>query len=364
MTDQADLKKTPLFEEHFALKARLIPFGGWLMPVQYEGILAEYESARNAVALFDTSHMGEFVIEGDCLKSRLDYLLTQSIDEMPLKTGRYGFLLNSQGGVIDDLIVFREDLKKWFIVVNGATTTKDAEHFRKSLSEGAVFKDISLQTGKLDIQGPKAREVLKSFLDDIEKLDYFTFDYFDLLGNNVLISRTGYTGELGYEIFCPWVKTKDLWQAFLENKKVKPAGLGARDVLRCEMGYSLYGHELNEQITPIECGLSRFIDLKKDFLGKEALLKQKDIKGKAIGMVSITRRSPRAEQKIYSKDGQKIGVVTSGTFSPYLKKGIGLGYLSQQGYPKGESILFGDDDAKHEAVISERVFYKNGSLKN
>ena len=255
----------------------MVPFGGWDMPVQYkEGILAEYEQTRKGAAVFDICHMGEFIIEGDAQASGLDRLVMQRLSDIPIKTSRYGAMLNEEGGVLDDLIVFRLEEKKWFMLVNASTADDDAAHFRRELSSTAVFHDISAQTGKIDIQGPLSREVMKQFVPDIEKLNYFHFDFFNLLGHNVLISRTGYTGELGYEIFYPWDKTLVLWEALLKDTRVKPAGLGARDLLRIEAGYCLYGHELQENISVLESGLDRFIDWEKEFIGKEALLKEKE----------------------------------------------------------------------------------------
>jgi len=361
-----DLKRTPLYDEHVKLKARMVPFGGWDMPVQYEGILDEYKHTREAVTLFDISHMGEFIIEGNLRDKGLDCIVTMPLESLPVKSSRYGLMLNDQGGVIDDLIVFRLEQEKWFIVVNGATTDKDATHFKKHLSDKARFLDVSMQTGKLDLQGPLSREVLSFLVDDVTKLDYFKFDFFNLLGEQVLISRTGYTGELGYEIFYPWDKTKQLWQALLNDQRVKPAGLGARDVLRLEMGYSLYGHEIDEHISPLEAGLKRFIDFKKDFLGKDALGKQVDqrLKRTLVGFISDSRRSPRSEQKIYSIDHQDIGFVTSGTFSPYLEKGIGLGLVPIEFNHLGAKIFFGDEKSKSPAIISEKTFYKIGSLRH
>jgi aminomethyltransferase len=366
MSIETTLQRTPLYEEHIALKARMVPFGGWEMPVQYEeGILAEHAYTRNATTLFDTCHMGEFVVEGDCQKSGLDCLVTMAIADMPLKTCRYGMLLNDQGTVMDDLIVFREEQEKWFIVVNGATTAKDKAHFQKHLTSSARFQDISSKTGKIDVQGPQSRKVLSQLVDQIEKLDYYSFDYFSLLGMNVLISRTGYTGELGYEIYLPWEKTVQVWKKLLSLCDVKPAGLGARDILRLEVGYSLYGHEINESITPLEAGLSRFVDFNKDFIGKEALLKQKaqGLSRKLIGFCSLTRRSPREKYKIYSEDNQEIGFVTSGAFSPSLDKGIGLGYVSSLLSKEGTKIFWGDEKNKNLGEIAGKVFYKRGTLK-
>ena len=364
MITQEQLKRTSLFEEHLKLKAKMVPFGGWEMPVQYQGILAEYEQTRRGVAVFDTSHMGEFLIKGEAVTSGLDKIVTMPIVDMPLKTSRYGFILNDQGGIIDDLIVFRVKENEWFIVVNGGTTEKDAIHFKKYLTKDAHFEDISLTTGKLDLQGPLARDILADINPEIKKLGYFSFDYFDLLGEKVLISRTGYTGELGYEIFFPWGRIKELWQILLKDERVKPAGLGARDVLRIEMGYSLYGHELAENISPLEAGLSKFIDFNKDFRAKEILVKQREgMKRKLAGFVSSNRRSPRSEQKIYSTDNEEIGVVTSGSFSPALNKGIGLGFVKKELAALGTKIFIGGEKAL-EAAISEKMFYKKGSLKN
>jgi len=260
--------------------------------------------------------------------------------------------------------VFEDE--KWFLVVNGATTEKDAAHLKKYAQCAQLFEDVSQKTAKLDLQGPLSREILSKLVENIEKLNYYTFDFFDCLGENVIISRTGYTGELGYEIYYPWDKVPALWKEILTNHQVKPAGLGARDVLRIEMGYSLYGHELGEEFTPLESGLSRFVDLEKDFIGREALLKQKkekELSRKIIGFISESRRSPRAGVKIYSEKDEEIGIVTSGTFSPSRKNGIGLGFISYDYSEKGTRIFIGDDKNKFPAVISNKTFYNNGSLK-
>ncbi|MBI5415291.1 MAG: glycine cleavage system aminomethyltransferase GcvT [Candidatus Omnitrophica bacterium] len=360
---QETLKQTPLYNEHVALNARIVPFGGWEMPVQYEGILAEYEHTRKAVTLFDTCHMGEFLVHGGCRESGLDQIVTMSIADMPLKSCRYGMMLNDQGGVIDDLIVFREEKEKWFIVVNGATTAKDARHLRERLRQPEAFEDISASIGKIDVQGPLSREVLEKYAPGIGKLAYYTFDQFNLLGERVLISRTGYTGELGYEIYSSARTVGAIWRELLKNKEVNPAGLGARDVLRLEAGYSLYGHELNEDITPLEAGLDKSVDFTKDFIGKDALLTQRKegLRRKITGFISDTRRAPRQDQRIYSRTGEAVGTVTSGTFSPFCQKGIGLGFVPLTCAQKGVTIYFAED--KNAAKITGKIFYQNDSLK-
>ena len=204
-----------------------------------------------------------------------------------------------------------------------------------------------------------------SLVPDVKKLGYYTFDQMTLLGASCLISRTGYTGELGYEIYYPWEKAKELWKTFLKNDKVKPTGLGVRDVLRIEMGFSLYGHELEEHISPLDAGLNKFLDWNKDFIGRAALLEQKQ-SGVKRGMgcfVSDSRRSPRAGHKIYDAQQNKIGLVTSGTFSPALQGGIGMGFIDAEHSAIGGKIIFGDEKSKGTGTLIQRPFYKNGTLK-
>ena len=266
MPVETSLHNTPLADVHAALGAKMVGFGGWNMPLQYESILAEWEHNRKTVSLFDCSHMGEFMIKGDAVACGLDAIVIQTITDMPVNTCRYGAMLNDSGGVIDDLIVYRKGPQDWMIVVNAANIEKDARHFRANLNAAAYFEDASFKTAKLDVQGPQSRDVLKALgLAAIEKLTYYTFGQFQITGIPCLISRTGYTGELGYEIYCPWEKCKEIWKTILNNATVKPTGLGVRDVLRVEMCYSLYGHELGETISPLEAGLDKFIDGTKRF---------------------------------------------------------------------------------------------------
>ncbi|MCA9401425.1 MAG: glycine cleavage system protein T, partial [Candidatus Omnitrophica bacterium] len=303
---------------------------------------------------------------GQLQKSGLDGIVTQALDDLPVLSCRYGTMLNESGGIIDDLIVFREDVEKWFLVVNGATTDKDVAHIQNHLTDDAVFKDLSSDLGKLDLQGPLSREVLKKLAPGIERLNYYSFDYFELLGEKVLISRTGYTGELGYEIYFPWEETPELWNALLQDDRVQPAGLGARDILRLEVGYSLYGHELSEVINPIEGGLKKFINFDKNFIGKNALMQYLNdgIARKTVGILSQNRKSPRAGDKIYTPELEEIGEVTSGSFSPCLKKGIGLGLISKPEAQLNEPILIGNLESQFSANIASKFFFKDGSLKS
>ncbi len=366
MSTETILKQTPLYQDHLSLGARVIGFGGWEMPVSYEGIIGEYENTRRGVSVFDTCHMGEFLIEGDCRKSGLDRLVTQKISDMPPGSCRYGMTLNDQGGIIDDLVVYRIEENKWMVVVNGATTDKDEAQFVSHLTEDAAFKNVSRATGKLDIQGPLSRDVLKSFIPGIEKLNYYEFAQFDFLGGRNIVSRTGYTGELGFEIYFPWDKIPQLWKKLLENPAVKPAGLGARDVLRLEMGYSLYGQDIDETVSPLEAGLGRFVDFEKDFIGKGALIKQKNegAPRKSICFISQTRQSPRHHHKIYDENTKEVGTVTSGGFSVALKKGIGIGLVLRSCELKGKTFFAGDEKNKIPVELFVKPFYKSGTLKN
>ncbi len=367
MTTAIDLHNTPLLQEHIALGAKMVGFGGWNMPLQYEGIIAEWDYNRKACSIFDCSHMGEFLINGDAIRSGLDRIVTQAIIDMPFKTCRYGVMLNDKGGVIDDLIVYRKAKDEWMIVVNAANIDKDAAHFKKYLSKDALFSDVSVETAKLDLQGPLSRDVLMPLIGEgIKHLEYYSFDTFVLLGEECLISRTGYTGELGYEIYCPWSKAKLVWQALLKDARVKPTGLGVRDVLRIEMCYPLYGHELDEQISPLEAGLGRFMDWTKDFIGKPAAsqLKEQGIKRSLASIKSESRRSPRVGHKIFHQSGAAIGDVVSGTFSPGLNVGIGMAFVQKNENILEKGILFGDDKSKCNGCIVKKPFLTHTSLKN
>jgi len=364
MLTETLLKQTPLHAEHIRLGARMVPFGGWEMPLQYAGIFDEYQQTRRNVSVFDTSHMGEFIITGSARSSGLEELVTQSLDDLNVGACRYGMLLNQNGGVIDDLIVFRCEEERWLLVVNAGTRDKDAEHITARLKASNIFKDLSGQTAKLDVQGPASRDLLMSFIPGIEQLTYFTFKTFDVLGEAVLVSRTGYTGELGYEIFYPTEKIQRLWHHLLEHGAL-PAGLGVRDVLRLEMGYSLYGHELREDISPLEAGLSRFIAWNKDFIGRAALEKQKQSAGlrRSVAFVSHSRRIPRDGQTLFAADGRVLGLVTSGTFSFGLNRGIGLGLIADDSAVMNGPIYFGRETQRLPADITRLPFYKDGSLK-
>ncbi len=362
-----DLKLTPLYEKHKKLEAKIEAFAGWSMPIQYEGIIAEHNWTRQSCSLFDTCHMGELIIQGDPKEGNLDSVLTVNLTNMETGKCSYGFMLNEQGGVIDDLVVYKLAQDKWMLVVNAGPLAKDEAHLRKHLKTD--IENISEDTAKLDVQGPISREVLRKLLgpeiNKLERLKYYHFDYFSILGERIIISRTGYTGELGYELYIGRKRAEELWDLLLSDERVRPAGLGARDTLRLEMGYPLYGQDMNEETTPIEAGLDRVVDFEKEFIGRSVLLKQKEkgIKKKFVCFIANSRRSPRHNYKIYV-DKKEIGFVTSGTFSPSLSCGIGMGYIDPDYYNLGAKIITKEGRIKIEATITKRPFYKNGSLKN
>jgi aminomethyltransferase len=343
--------------------AKMAPFGGWLMPIQYDGILTEHAHTRAKVSVFDICHMGEFILEADPVSSGLDRIVTQDIISMPIGSCRYGFILNEEGGVLDDLVMYRTGDLEWMAVVNAATIESDEKHFLKNLRGKYSFKNVSDSLGKLDIQGPLSGEALtKIFGPEIARLSYYAFDRFELWGEKCLVSRTGYTGELGYEVYISVGNVVKLWKKLLEDGRMKPAGLGSRDTLRLEMGYPLYGQDLDKAHTPLEAGFERFVDLSKDFIGKSALLAKKSagLKENLIYFKADSRRSPRHGFGIY--DGiTRIGTVTSGSFAPSLSAGIGMGYVHGK-IETGTRLIVRDQSTEIPVTTVKRPFYKKPAI--
>ncbi len=366
MSDHAAaLQVTPLHARHQALGALMAPFGGWDMPIQYEGIIAEHRWCREQAALFDICHMGEFLYKGDIVAGGLEDLFTFSVTAIPVGRSKYGFLLNEQGGIIDDLIVFRLAEDEAMIVVNAATAPNDFAVMQSRLTGGS-FTDISATTAKLDLQGPTSREVLVELLGGwVAEIPYFRFVQQGVLGSPAIVSRTGYTGELGYELFLPVEKVGELWDRLLADERVKPAGLGARDVLRLEVGYSLYGSDIDEQTSPLEADLAAFVKLDKAFVGKQALLAQQGqpLSRSKVAFKVSSRRTPRHGFGIF--DGErKIGEVTSGVFSPMLGCGIGIGFVEPGYTALGTRLTIAQDRTSMEAAVCSLPFYQQGSLRD
>lgn len=359
------LKETPLAQRHTGLGALMAPFGGWNMPIQYEGILAEHRWCREKAALFDICHMGEFLYRGDIISGGLEDVFTFSVASIPIGRSKYGFLLNEQGCIIDDLIVFRIATDVAMIVVNASTADNDFQVISSRLKDSALISNMSVATGKLDIQGPVSRDVLVGmFGAEIAAIPYFKFITMNILGVDAIVSRTGYTGELGYEIFLPSEKVVELWDRIAADPRVNPAGLGARDLLRLEVGYSLYGNDLDDTITPLEAGLEVFVNFDKEFVGKNALLKQR-AEGLTRGKIAFrvgSRRSPRHYYEVWSGDA-RIGTVSSGAFSPMLGCGIGLALVDQGYSASGTAITIRHEKVCMDATVCELPFFNGGSLR-
>lgn len=351
-----ELLKTPLHARQQELKTKNVSFCGWDMPIQFDGIIAEHEACRNDVALFDTSHMGEFFFKGDIKTSGINEATSVNIEALAVGKCKYGFLLNEAGGVIDDLIIYRLSDDELMIVVNAATRENDL-HILKSRISNATLEDRSIEYAKLDVQGPRSKEVLEKYFDvDLDALGFFSFVQTQVFGSDCILSRTGYTGELGFELYVDAETSVKLWDALITDG-VKPAGLGSRDILRLEMGYSLYGNELSETITPLEANLGKFLNLKRDYFGKDALEKQKaeGLKRILLPFKTTTRRSARKDFEVYQND-KKIGFVTSGAFSPILNVGVGLAMIDTEGFDEKQSIELRDQRSKLEANITTLPF--------
>jgi aminomethyltransferase len=308
----------------------MVPFAGWLMPLRYSGIIKEHIHTRTQAGLFDISHMGELY----CEEEDLDGLVSCRLDDLAPGRCRYALLLNNRGGIVDDLIVYRLSAGSLLLVVNASGDARDLEWLS---SRGVAVRDASEQTAMLALQGPLSGEILGEYDARIEELRRFAFLHCKIEGIETLVSRTGYTGERGYELMLAREEASRLWELLLSRPGVLPAGLGARDSLRLEMGYPLHGHDIDEGHTPLEAGLGRFLFWKKDFAGKEALLKAGDPARRLTGLLCSGRRSIRAGYAVC--DGaEEVGSVTSGVFSPSLNRGIGLAYVAASHAVEGSEL--------------------------
>jgi aminomethyltransferase len=368
-------KRTPLYDEHMRLGAKIVPFAGWLMPVQYTSIVEEHQAVRNNVGIFDISHMGQLIVEGSGAREWLNTMLTNNIDKLDVGTGQYTFLLNERGGIIDDLIVYRIEEQKFLLVVNAARTDEDVAWLEKHLPPmeavaAATSCEIritnrSANFGGLAIQGPRVAELFHALFGDNvglpprNQIVELPFD-----GTNVSVARTGYTGEDGVEVFFRANDAVKFWNAALEKGKpfgIKPCGLGARDTLRLEMCYPLNGSDLSPQRNPIEAGLVFFVDLTKSkFIGRDALLNTKE-SGPQEKLVSFRMKEkgppPRPHYSVFD-NGERIGEVTSGTISPSLNWGVGMAYVSASHAKIGGQIDIEIRERKFPATIEKKPFYK------
>mgnify|MGYP001096603153 CR=1 FL=1 len=359
------MKRTALYDEHIKLNARMVEFAGWEMPVQYKGLIEEHLNVRKNVGLFDVSHMGEVFFRGENALKTLQWLTTNDVSKLNDGQAQYSLLPNPNGGLVDDIIVYC--LKKnseYLVCVNASNADKDYEWMTKN-NKGAEITNESDKWSQIAVQGPKAMELLsKIFGSQIEQLPSFNCQYF-LFGNvQVLVAATGYTGEKGVEIFVPNAQAPKLWQELLkqgESLGVQAIGLGARDTLRTEMKYSLYGNEIDDQSNPIEAGLGWVVKFDKgDFIGREKMLKVKE-EGptkKLVGFKLLDRGIPRHGYKLFSESGEEIGCVTSGTMSPSLDESIGIGYVKENFSSLGSQFLVEIRNRKVKAQVVKTPFQK------
>jgi len=359
------MKNTALTHVHTALGAKMVPFAGYNMPVQYAGINAEHETVRKAVGVFDVSHMGEFILKGDNALDLIQRVTSNDASKLYDGKVQYSCLPNEEGGIVDDLLVYRIDEKTYMLVVNASNIEKDWNWINKYNTKGVVMKNISDHTSLLAIQGPKAAEALQSLTNiDLGSMEYYTFQKGVFAGiGNVIVSATGYTGAGGFEVYFDNEYAEEIWKAIFragEPFGIKPIGLGARDTLRLEMGFCLYGNDIDDTTSPLEAGLGWVTKFNKEFTNSVALADQKaaGVTRKLVGFEMVDRGIPRHHYEITDADGNPIGIVTSGTQSPSLQKAIGMGYVNNAFAKEGTEIFIKIRESLVKAVIVKPPFYK------
>jgi aminomethyltransferase len=360
------MKNTALSHIHESLGAKMVPFAGYNMPVQYEGINAEHEIVRNGVGVFDVSHMGEFLIEGEHALELIQRISSNDASKLQVEDAQYSCMPNDTGGIVDDLIIYRVKEQTYLLVVNASNIDKDWEWISKHNSNNAEMKNISENFSLLAIQGPKAVEAMQSLTSvNLAEIPFYKFKVADFAGiEHVIISATGYTGSGGFEIYCKNSEVEQVWNKVFEAGAaygIKPIGLAARDTLRLEMGYCLYGNDIDDNTSPIEAGLGWITKFTKDFVNAKALLEQKEagVSRRLRAFELQTKGIPRQGYAIVDEAGNSIGVVTSGTMSPSLKKGIGMGYVNTGHTKFGSQIFIQVRNKTLPATVIKLPFYKD-----
>ncbi|MCC6556598.1 MAG: glycine cleavage system aminomethyltransferase GcvT [Polyangiaceae bacterium] len=365
-----ELRRTPLHDEHVRLGARMVPFAGWVMPVQYRGVTEEHRAVRGAAGLFDVSHMGELLLGGQHSAQVVDHLITNNASRLVDGQALYTCACNEAGTILDDLIVYRIEATRWLIVCNASNREKIAAHFARAAEGHCDFEDASDRTAMIALQGPRALDVAARAGDDgpsLGELASFHFRDATLAGVRCRVARTGYTGEDGIELFCASEDAAQVWRALLEAGAplgIEPAGLGARDTLRLEARLSLYGNDIDETTNPIEAGLGWVVKLDKgEFIGRAALQKIKEHgpTRRLVGFEMTGRGIARHGYPLLDATGQKVGVCTSGSPAPTVGKNIGLGYLPASMAAIGTPFLVDCRGRTIEAVVVKTPFYKRAS---
>ena len=369
MSAPTTMKRTPFTEYHRAAGAKLVDFAGFEMPVRYTGDVREHQSVRTGVGLFDITHMGEFLVRGEGAQAFLDQVVTNDVSSLAVGQALYSPMCRPDGGIVDDLLVYRY-ADHYMVVVNASNMAKDFAWMEQQKPAGVTFENQSDGTALLAVQGPKAADVLRGHVPDAAlELGYYRFLPGPVFGVEATLSRTGYTGEDGFELYFPVEHGAKVWEGLIEAGKphgLELIGLGARDTLRLEMGYMLYGNDIDDTTTPLEAGLSWTVKMSKPaFTGREALVKQKaeGLKRRLVGFQLDGRRVPRHGMPIVS-GGRVVGVVTSGTFSPTLERPIGMGYVESGLHTTGTELEIQAGTTMLPARVTARPFHTRGSHRS
>lgn len=359
------MKNTALTHIHESLGAKMLPFAGYNMPILYEGVNAEHETVRSAVGVFDVSHMGEFLLTGPNALALIQKVTSNDASTLTIGRAQYSCLPNSDGGIVDDLLVYKMKEEQYLLVVNASNIDKDWDWISAQNDLGVEMKNLSDDYSLLAIQGPKAVEAMQSLTSkDLSAIPYYHFEVGDFAGiENVIISATGYTGSGGFEIYCKNSEVEQVWNKVFEAGAgfgIKPIGLAARDTLRLEMGFCLYGNDINDRTSPLEAGLGWITKFTKEFTNSENLKKQKEagVSRKLVAFEMQERAVPRHDYEIVDGTGTVIGIVTSGTMSPSMNKGIGMGYVTVENSALESDIFIRIRKNDVPAKVVKLPFYK------
>lgn len=359
------MKNTALTHIHESLGAKMLPFAGFNMPILYEGVNAEHETVRNAVGVFDVSHMGEFLLTGPNALALIQKVTSNDAATLTIGRAQYSCLPNADGGIVDDLLVYKMKEEQYLLVVNASNIDKDWEWISSHNDLGVDMKNLSDDYSLLAIQGPKAVEAMQALTSvDLASIAYYHFEVGDFAGiENVIISATGYTGSGGFEIYCKNDEVEQIWNKVFEAGAafgIKPIGLAARDTLRLEMGFCLYGNDINDTTSPLEAGLGWITKFNKDFVNAANLKEQKEkgVSRKLVAFEMQERAVPRHDYEIVNAEGTVIGIVTSGTMSPSMNKGIGLGYVTTENSTVDNDIFIRIRKNDVPAKVVKLPFYK------
>ncbi len=359
------MKNTALTQVHEALGAKMVPFAGYNMPVQYEGVIAEHETVRNAVGVFDVSHMGEFLLSGPDALDLIQRVTTNDASTLTIGRAQYSCLPNGNGGIVDDLIIYRIKEEEYLLVVNASNIDKDWNWISSHNTKNVTMRNLSDDYSLLAIQGPKAVEAMQSLTSvDLSAIKYYHFEVGPFAGvDYVIISATGYTGSGGFEIYCKNSEVKQVWDKVFEAGAafgIKPIGLAARDTLRLEMGFCLYGNDIDDTTSPLQAGLGWITKFTKDFVDSDKLKAEKEagVSQKLVGFEMIDRGIPRHDYRILDANGNAIGKVTSGTQGPSVKKAIGMGYVNTEFATPDSEIFIEIRDKGVLAKVVKMPFYQ------